>query len=1065
MTDVELELGEEDAKVFLSYSRRDREGAQRIADVLRERSFGVFRDTDDILPTEEWRGRLEQLIAEADTIVFLLSPNSVTSEVCAWEVEYATSLNKRIAPIVIEEVNSADIPPLLARLNFIFCTERDRFEDAVDSLVSALNTDIDWIREHTRLAGLAQRWEERGRSRGLLLRGQDVSDAEAWRDGRPSDAPDITVLQSAFVAESRRHVARTQRRIVGLSLAAGVVALGLAGLAYWQRDAAIDAEAKAVQERNDAQAAQSRYLADLATQAVDQGDAVTGILTSLEALRDATSEKAQQRQRPYVASAESSLVDALHQQQEKYVFAGHRDFLENIAFSPDGTMLATTSFDKTVRIWSLADGRFLGELTGHEKGVNAVAFSPDGSRIVTASSDETVRLWNRRTREEIAVHKVSQSFIRSVVYSRDGRFILTGTGELLDAATFKLVGRFGQKDYEPWKAYFSPTEDKIITVDGFHARLFDVATGREIGAQEHGDSVNDAEFSKSGEKIVTTFNEDQAYILDGKTGRGLVRLEGHEEYTDITDARFSPDGRRVVTGSGDKTARLWDVEDGRQIAVLRGHEESVNKVAYSPDGKMILTVSYDRTARLWDAEAGNLMRVLRGHHDGIQGGQFSPDGRYIATVGYDRTIRIWTVRKGASGTSARKVRTPAGGSIRNVDFSDDGTHVVVSGGGDHSEPGVRLIDLRSGRFNEEIPLKANLSYAVFAPGGKSLLVVGYNFASVLSVDTPGRGSALQREQADDSLYKVLPFSFDPNENSSFSRDASKVMTIHGGGAIVWGAADGIGISHRKIPAVVRGGEISNDGMRAVVSGDKGIAVLWDTKDGSLIADLKGHTASVHDVAFSPDDRLVATVGGGKDHSVRLWDGHTGAPIHVMEGHTGGVLDVAFSPDGQRVASGGWDNTVRIWRAKTGKLEFVLKGHLDSVERLAFTPDGAKLLSTSEDRTARLWSLATGEQIAIYRGHSDEVHSLDFSPDGSMAAMGSWDNTARIWSVFKITAEAIERAKAVVPRCLNPKERAALHLSPEPPAWCIEKGKWPYNSDKWRQWLAARREGGAPPLPN
>ncbi|MEM9046656.1 MAG: toll/interleukin-1 receptor domain-containing protein, partial [Pseudomonadota bacterium] len=111
-------------KVFISYSRKDRERAQSIADTLRERSFGVFRDTEDILPTEEWKGRLQQLIEEADTIVFLLSPHSAVSEVCAWEVEYAVSLSKRIAPIVIDEVEGNDIPPLLARLNFIFCTAR-----------------------------------------------------------------------------------------------------------------------------------------------------------------------------------------------------------------------------------------------------------------------------------------------------------------------------------------------------------------------------------------------------------------------------------------------------------------------------------------------------------------------------------------------------------------------------------------------------------------------------------------------------------------------------------------------------------------------------------------------------------------------------------------------------------------------------------------------------------------------------------------------------------------------------------------------------------------------------
>ena len=149
---------DETAKVFLSYSRRDRERPQRVSDVLRERKFGVFHDTEDILPTEEWKVRLEQLIEEADTIVFLLSPHSAVSEVCAWEVDYAASLNKRIAPIVIDEVDAALIPAKLARLNFIFCTERDRFEDGTDSLVSALHTDVGWVREHTRLQGLASRW-------------------------------------------------------------------------------------------------------------------------------------------------------------------------------------------------------------------------------------------------------------------------------------------------------------------------------------------------------------------------------------------------------------------------------------------------------------------------------------------------------------------------------------------------------------------------------------------------------------------------------------------------------------------------------------------------------------------------------------------------------------------------------------------------------------------------------------------------------------------------------------------------------------------------------------------
>ncbi|WP_172677033.1 toll/interleukin-1 receptor domain-containing protein, partial [Aestuariivita boseongensis] len=232
--DENLDGSTDEAKVFVSYSRKDREQAQRVSDALRARHFGVFRDTEDILPTEEWRTRLSQLIEEADTIVFLLSPHSATSEVCAWEVEYASSLNKRIAPIVIEDVNADLIPPLLSRLNFIFCTPRDPFENAVDTLVSALSVDIDWIREHTRLNGLARRWEEAGQPGHLLLRAQDIIDAENWRDDRPDNAPEVTRRQAAFIAASRQAASRRQRNWIIGSVSTALMTAALAVFAYFQ---------------------------------------------------------------------------------------------------------------------------------------------------------------------------------------------------------------------------------------------------------------------------------------------------------------------------------------------------------------------------------------------------------------------------------------------------------------------------------------------------------------------------------------------------------------------------------------------------------------------------------------------------------------------------------------------------------------------------------------------------------------------------------------------------------------------------------------------------------------
>lgn len=266
--------GADGAKVFLSYSRKDREKAQRISDALRAREYGVFRDTDDILPTEAWRERLQQLIEEADTIVFLMSRHSLTSEVCAWEVELADSLGKRIAPIVIEDVDSEAIPPILARLNYIFATERDPFENAVSSLVSALETDVGWVREHTRLGAIARRWDGAGRPARLLLRGADITDAETWRDARPREAPELTSTQSAFIAASRAGAGARQRTWIIGSLGAAAATAALAIFAYFQsveadrqRGAAVTAAAEAERQRgvaedNAAEAERQRVAAE-----------------------------------------------------------------------------------------------------------------------------------------------------------------------------------------------------------------------------------------------------------------------------------------------------------------------------------------------------------------------------------------------------------------------------------------------------------------------------------------------------------------------------------------------------------------------------------------------------------------------------------------------------------------------------------------------------------------------------------------------------------------------------------------------------------------------------------
>src|SRR6202022_3858997 len=130
------------AKVFISYSRKDIEFADRLDAALKAHGFEPLIDRTDIYAFEEWWKRVEDLIARADTIVFVLSPDALRpGSVALKEVVFASSLNKRFAPIVFRPVEDKSVPTELAKLNFIFFDDAARFEQSADQLAEALNTD------------------------------------------------------------------------------------------------------------------------------------------------------------------------------------------------------------------------------------------------------------------------------------------------------------------------------------------------------------------------------------------------------------------------------------------------------------------------------------------------------------------------------------------------------------------------------------------------------------------------------------------------------------------------------------------------------------------------------------------------------------------------------------------------------------------------------------------------------------------------------------------------------------------------------------------------------------
>jgi WD40 repeat protein len=270
---------------------------------------------------------------------------------------------------------------------------------------------------------------------------------------------------------------------------------------------------------------------------------------------------------------------------------------------------------------------------------------------------------------------------------------------------------------------------------------------------------------------------------------------------------------------------------------------------------------------------------------------------------------------------------------------------------------------------------------------------------------------------------------------------------------VWDVQAGKQSAVLEHDGVVWSAVFNPDGRRIVTASDDKTARVWDAETGRQIAVLTGHTASVRSAVFSPDGmRVVSTqmarrsdIITSDDSAALLWNALSGEVIRRFEGHEAQLYDATFSPDGKRIVTASADNTARIWDVATGTTIAVLKGHSGSVLSAAFSPHADRIATASADNTARIWGVATGSTIAVLKGHSGPVSSAVFGPDGERILTASDDGTARIWRVFPSAQALVDQSKVRVPRCLTLEQRKNAFLGPQPPAWCFELKKWPYQT--------------------
>lgn len=801
-------------------------------------------------------------------------------------------------------------------------------ELAHDRLIEPIRKNNDaWFEANlSPLQRLAALWEREGRPDSLLLRDQELKAAERWADEYKDE---LTSVENAFLktckdTQRARYARKNRIRDIGVAVFA-VVTVSLAVVFYLWRDA----------DRQKHIAA-SRGLVATALNKLDT-DPELSVLLAQRALAES---KAADEGIP--KDLQNVLQRAVEQTSRiEHTLSGHDNRVRAITFSHDGTRLATASWDGTAKVWDLSsDEKPSSSPIISDEIRRAATFSLDGTHLAFKNQDGTIKIWDANSGEITPLGHNED--VLTLALNLDGSRLATASRSSQEGKWNIKVWNIGSNDNQ--SLFFdhpvsrmtfnrNGTRLAIASYDGTGA-IWDIGSnnGLFLLPEEHSDAIFAIAFSPDGTRLATASRDETVKIWNAFSDYDhgssehygsdeqllLMTIYGHSGA--IADVIFSRDGKRLATGSWDGTAKIWDAESGRELLTLVGHGKPITAVTFNRDGEHLATGSWDGRVEVWNS-------VIH-HTASARTVAFSPNGKYLASGSADKTVKVWMVSPDGNTLSDLLFTLEHGGVISMVAYSPDKTHPRLATA---SRDGKVKI------WNSET--------------GEELLTIKHRFA-VNSV--------------------------------AFSPDGTHLATA---------------------------------------SWDR-TAKLWDAKTGKNM-----HTFNLEhgvlSVAFSTDGKYLATASFDENRTVAVWNITTKEPLwkkinqeiqdkDELPGHTGFVFDVAFSPDDKYLATTGLNGTVRIWNAMSGELLQSLRGFSNLVVRLAFSRDGNYLAAASLDGTARVWKTDNFtdnfDEWQILT-HTAAVNDLAFSPDEKYLATASSDHQVHLFplNIEKLKSLASERA--------------------------------------------------------
>ena len=624
---------------------------------------------------------------------------------------------------------------------------------------------------------------------------------------------------------------------------------------------------------------------------------------------------------------------------------GHNGRLRDISYSPNEKLVATSSVDKTIKVWDVETGVLVHDLKGHSSWIRQILFSNDGGYIISASGDGEIKKWRLSDGQEVLNFQQTQSAVECISFSRDERTLYAGNwdGEVIqiDLGNGELISK---------------------TKVSKGARIKDILLLPESGfclsAQENNTlSVYDDKTLE----LIETYNFDVSFE------RLLVSAD-HSRVSAVSDKGLIVDFKVTKDGliqEHEKTFSGYDIFDATFIG-----ETNTLGVICSDDKFVYYDVQANKIKDSIPIPTHYYWHVIS-NKSGDRSYLSTSDGHLIEINNSTKTIK--------------KVQKIHNGSLVKMVLSKNDKFILTAS----EDYTSKIIDINSWTITKEFKNHASWveSVALSKMGG------------LMSVTQFGLNECLIKEYATGRLLYTLKGHQSWIRMSDFSPDGKKLVTASDDGtAVIWDLETGS--IEQKLEGHtqrVESAYFSPFGNRVVTSSGDSTVMIWDVKSGEKLMRLNGHTDWLRDAVFSSNGELVASCG--LDGTIRIWDAKSWVLIRTLQGHKNWVRSVRFDRSGKRLLSASDDHSAILWDVSNGQIIQKFNGHTDWLRFARFHPDNQSIITGSNDRTIRVWKIDDGMCSHILKEHNSVIEWADFSSDNQFLFSGSGDGSIIIWDAL------------------------------------------------------------------